>query len=96
MSNLSNGNLERRVKGEFRARCKLQNKRCVHCNQPIDYSAPRNHPESFEADHRYPVSTHPHLGYDPGNLMPSHSRCNRTRQDKPYQPMDSWVPANWG
>lgn len=94
MPNLSNRSLEIKVKGEFRERCKVRKARCAHCRQPIDYRLPRNHPDSFEADHRHPVSTHPHLGYDINNLLPSHSRCNRSRQAKPYEG-DKWVEANW-
>ncbi|MBO0676827.1 HNH endonuclease [Mycolicibacterium sp. S2-37] len=72
----------------------MRNARCVHCRQPIDYSAPRNHPESFEADHIYPVKTHPHRAYDPTNLQPSHSKCNRERGATPYV-AKKWVQPDW-
>lgn len=52
---------------------------CWLCGQRIDYRAPARHPDSFEPDHVYPVSTHPHLAEDPGNLRASHMRCNRAR-----------------
>lgn len=52
---------------------------CWLCGQPIDYGAPAYHPDGFEADHVYPVSTHPHLAGDPGNIRASHMRCNRAR-----------------
>ena len=95
MSNLSNGNLERKVKGELRARWRLQNAPCAYCHGAIEYSAPANHPLSLDAAHRYPVKTHPHLAYDPNNYVPSHARCNRSAQDEVFQPI-RWVEANWG
>lgn len=95
MSNLSNGALERRVKGEFRFRCKNRNARCAYCRQPISYAAPRNHPESFEAAHKLSVKTHPHLAYEPSNFIPSHSKCNRAEQANPYDPSRNWIEADW-
>ena len=95
MSNLSNRTLEAKVKGEFKYRCKLRNARCAYCRQPIDYNAPRNHRESFEAAHKLSVKTHPHLAYDPGNFIPSHSKCNRKEQANPFDPTAQWVEANW-
>jgi len=95
MSNLSNGELERKVKGEFRYRCEQRKARCAYCRQKIDYKAPRNHPESFEAAHKLPVKTHPHLAYDINNFIPSHSRCNRSAGAEPFED-HPWVEANWG
>ncbi len=95
LSNLSNGNLERKVKGQFRYQCKARNARCAYCKQQIDYSAPANSPLSFEAAHRLSVKTHPHLAYNPTNFVPSHSKCNRKAQDEPFTEI-TWVEANWG
>lgn len=96
MSNLSNGQLERKVKGEFRFRCQAQRARCAYCRQKIDYSAPRNHPESFEAAHKYPVKSHPHLAYDIELLRPSHSKCNRSAGAEILDEEAQWVIADWG
>ncbi|WP_228542423.1 HNH endonuclease [Nocardia sp. XZ_19_369] len=52
---------------------------CWRCGQAIAYEAPRFAPEGFEADHFYPVSTHPQLALDPANARASHMRCNRSR-----------------
>ena len=52
---------------------------CWICGQPIDYRAAPGTPDSWEPDHALPVSTHPELAYDPGNVMPSHCSCNRSR-----------------
>lgn len=96
MSNLSNRTLEDKVKGEFRYRCKAADKRCAYCNQKINYAAPRNHPESFEAAHIYPVKTHPHRAYDPSNFAPSHSKCNRSAGAEKMVLAPKWTEANWG
>lgn len=94
MSNLRNGNLEKKIKGALRYRCKARNARCSYCRQQIDYRAPRNHPESFEAAHKLAVKTHPHLAYDPNNFIPAHSKCNRKEQANPFQEK-KWVEANF-
>lgn len=64
-----------------RARADLRARRepCWLCGQRIDYSARPFTDDAFEADHVFPVSTHPHLALDPGNLRASHMRCNRAR-----------------
>ncbi|QCG77810.1 HNH endonuclease [Gordonia phage Reyja] len=64
---------------------------CYLCHQPIDYDAPANTPDAFEADHKLPLSTHPHLANDPTNLGPTHHRCNRGRGNKPLENNTSWV-----
>lgn len=33
-------------------------------------------------DHYLPVSRHPELEYDIGNVRPSHRKCNRSRKAK--------------
>lgn len=55
---------------------------CWLCRMDIDYDAKPQTPNAFEPDHLYPVSTHPHLADDPGNLMPSHCGCNRSRGNR--------------
>lgn len=94
MSNLRNGSLERKVKREFRQRCKATRAVCWLCRQPIDYSAAPQTPEAFEPDHYHPVESHPHLAYDMTNLRPSHCRCNRARQDTPPE-QRRWVQPDW-
>lgn len=75
-----------------RENLKMQRLPCWICRQPIDYEAPANHPESFEPDHYYPLSTHPQLANDPGNLRPSHSKCNRSRGNQaPTSDQSEWV-----
>lgn len=95
MSNLNNGHRERQVKGRFRYQCEQRNARCRYCRQLIDYKAPRNHPESFEAAHKQSVKTHPHRAYDPTNFIPSHSKCNRQAQADEFKERP-WTPANFG
>ena len=74
------------------ANLRAQRNPCHICKQPIDYDAPPHHPDSFEADHYYPESTHPNLATDPANVRASHSKCNRNRGNQPMQPT-RWVQA---
>jgi hypothetical protein len=60
----------------------------------IDYRAKRYEPNSFEADHAYPVSTHPQFAYDPARLRASHSRCNRARRAEEIT-HGEWVRPDW-
>lgn len=56
---------------------------CWICGQPIDYSLGISTcDEAWEADHYLPVSRHPELEYDVGNVRPSHRKCNRSRKAK--------------
>ncbi|MFC9769423.1 HNH endonuclease [Rhodococcus jostii] len=69
----------------LRENLRMQRRPCWLCGQVIDYDAPANDPEAFEPDHYFPVSTHPQLANDPGNLRASHSKCNRHRGNQPAQ-----------
>jgi 5-methylcytosine-specific restriction endonuclease McrA len=55
---------------------------CWICKEPIDYDAPANHPNAFEADHVIPRSKDMTLAEERANLAPSHCRCNRSRGNK--------------
>ncbi len=83
------------MKGEFKHRCRTAKLPCTWCRQPISYDAPPGSPDAFEADHLYPVSTHPQHAWNPNLLRPAHGRCNRSRGAKP-PPTSPWVQANWG
>lgn len=52
---------------------------CWICGQPIDYRAPARTPDAWEPDHFIPVSERPDLAFDPGNILPAHCSCNRSR-----------------
>ncbi|WP_406709351.1 HNH endonuclease [Trueperella pyogenes] len=65
---------------------------CAICGQPIDYSAPPNTPQAFELDHIIPKSKRPDLALDPGNLQPTHSICNRRKNNK-TQPLSLGNPS---
>ena len=71
----------RTLKKTFRTASEQTNEPCWLCGQPIDYTAPPEHPDAFELDHYHPVSTHPQLMEDPANFRPAHSSCNRSRGD---------------
>lgn len=64
----------------FRAQCERDGDSCWLCGQPIDYTIVDPYDDgSFEADHLYPVSTHPQFAADMENLRASHRACNSAR-----------------
>ena len=84
----------RELAKKFKAHAAAHNLACVHCRQPIDYNAKPGTPSAFEADHRKPLATHPHLAYVWSNIDPSHSSCNRSRGSQAAD-QGEWVAANW-
>jgi len=95
MSNLKNGHRDQRLKREHRERCRAARLSCHLCHQPIDYTiTTQNHPDRFESDHIISVKARPDLAYHPGNLAPSHLRCNRSRGANAL-PEGQWTPADW-
>ncbi|WP_158170965.1 HNH endonuclease [Rhodococcus sp. JT-3] len=86
------GHRWRKIRANHRAMCQARNAPCWLCGQQIDYDAPANAAESYEADHFHSVSTHPQLANDPENLRPSHSGCNRSRGNKAID-TDAWVQS---
>jgi len=52
---------------------------CWLCHCPINYAAEPGQPDAWEPDHIQEVDQHPELAYDPMNIAPAHSRCNRIR-----------------
>lgn len=96
----------RKLKRDFRDRCRRSNARCHLCvargdleRAVIDYAAPPLSPWSFEPDHIQPVETHPHLALLETNLAPSHSRCNRQRRHELLRRVGArqvqWVKPNF-
>lgn len=88
-----------RVGRELATRLKQQwaadNAPCWLCDQPIDYTAPPNHPDSVEADHVLPRKTHPELSLDPGNIKPAHSSCNRAKGERDAPPKIGVLSYPW-
>jgi len=84
----------RQIAADFKASCAARDARCWICKQAIDYGAPGQTPEGFEADHYRPVQTHPDLAYMVGNLRPSHVSCNRSRGSRPAV-VGEWVSADF-
>jgi 5-methylcytosine-specific restriction endonuclease McrA len=82
----------RKLKAEVRAR----RGRCCRCGQPIDYRLEWPDPDSFSVDHYpRPLSTHPHLAEDPGNLKPAHLRCNQAAGDRGPVPSLGQPSEDW-
>jgi hypothetical protein len=53
-------------------------------------------PDSFSVDHYpRPLSTHPHLAEDPGNLKPAHLRCNQAAGDRGPVPSLGQPSEDW-
>lgn len=74
----------RAIAARFRRECEEIGAPCWMCGQDIQYDQdPTAHPDAFHVDHFYPVSTHPDLALDPGNLRASHRSCNMARGDGP-------------
>jgi 5-methylcytosine-specific restriction endonuclease McrA len=68
---------------------------CCRCGQPIDYDLPAEHPDSFTVEHKRPLSTHPELAEDPGNLDAAHRRCNSSRGNSPAAPGLGVTSRDW-
>jgi 5-methylcytosine-specific restriction endonuclease McrA len=94
MTHLRHGQRWKQTADNFKHRCKMANLPCHICGQKINYRAKRT-PDSFEADHFYPISQRPDLIFNESNLRPSHASCNNQRGNKPIEPQRRWVAANW-
>jgi 5-methylcytosine-specific restriction endonuclease McrA len=68
---------------------------CWLCSQPIDYQLDWPDPQSFSVDHAQPLSTHPHLAEDPGNLRSAHLSCNSSRGAKAPRPALGVTSRDW-
>ncbi|PEG60044.1 HNH endonuclease [Mycolicibacterium boenickei] len=87
----------RKLAARFKAYCESIDAPCWLCREPIDYGLTTG-PDAFEPDHWLPRKTHPHLAFEPKNLLPSHSRCNRARQDTSPESIGTqqeWVRPAW-
>ena len=70
----------KRLRIQCYERDKARHAVCVHCGQPIDYTAkPSTTDDSYEPDHRVPVGNHPEYALLPENVQASHKKCNRAR-----------------
>lgn len=107
MNDLRSGRRYRKMRDDFIRRARHTNQHCWLCSQPIDYQAAKRTPQSPELDHAKPVSTHPHLVYEPTNFRIAHATCNHTRGAKPAAAhqhrmnakttaaQHDWAPATW-
>ena len=70
------------IRGMAYERDRKANAPCWWCGQAINYIVPPSStPDSWEGDHKIPVSKAPDLELDLNNVMPSHRHCNRSRGD---------------
>lgn len=51
---------------------------CARCGQRIDYSAPPEDPNSFNAGHIKSWADYPELREDPANLQQEHANCGKS------------------
>lgn len=74
---------------------------CYQCGQPLDWSIPyRDEHGNINTmagtiEHKQPLSTHPHLAEDPGNLAASHARCNMEAGNRNPKPSLGVFNVNW-
>lgn len=81
-----------KLKAEVRARREL----CCRCGQSIDYDLTYPDPNCFSVDHYpHPLSTHPHLAEDPGNLHAAHLDCNKNAGNRNPAPSIGVTSRNW-
>lgn len=84
------------LRAVFREECRTADSPCWMDGQPIAYDEPDGTTDdSFELDHYYPVSTHPHLELDPANFRPSHRLCNRSRGSGAPAPLIDNTSRDW-
>ncbi|QLQ11166.1 MAG: HNH endonuclease [Nocardioidaceae bacterium] len=94
----NHGRSTRRFKEQrrkFKQRCREHGAVCYHCEQPIDYDAGPDDPNSFNVDHQFPLSTHPHLAEDPANFLPSCAGCNKARGAGPIRRTLGETSRDW-
>jgi hypothetical protein len=96
MARRQHGQLGRTSSRWYRLRKQVRARREICCGQPIDYRLEWPDPYSFSVDHYpHPLSTHPWLGEDPGNLHAAHLRCNQAGQAKQPPPGLGEPPEDW-
>ena len=69
----------RRLRASLRKQAEARRDTCWICGQPIDYTAPTHHPDSWEPDHIQSPQDRPDLAEDPANIRSAHASCNRAR-----------------
>lgn len=78
-STRTRGRRSTEFRAELKAEWKAVNKACGICGQAtIHWDGDANQPESFELHHLRDPEHYPHLEFDLSNVVPSHSRCNRS------------------
>lgn len=96
MSNAGrSGRRWRTLKDNLLVSSRSQQRPCILCGQPIDYSLTSDHPEAFSVEHIKAWSTHPELREDPSNLAPSHSRCNKSKGARQNVPELGATSREW-
>lgn len=70
----------------LRDNLRAERRPCCRCGQPIDYTLPPRHPDSFSVEHVLPLSLHPELAEEPSNLDAAHMRCNSSRGNRDPKP----------
>jgi len=91
----------RELRAEMKAQWQPINAACALCGQAtIDWDAPPNEPNSFEMDHRISrqqahARGRPELDMDPGNMQPTHHRCNRSKGPRAAAPTIGENTEDW-
>lgn len=84
----------RAARTAYRTHAEIHRLPCWLDGEPIDYSLPKDHPDSWSWDHAVPLSKGRTvaevraLALDPGNFRSSHLACNKRRgNDDPHIPI---------
>lgn len=77
------------------ANLRAQRRPCCYCGQSIDYTLPAGDAASFTVEHIKPLSTHPNLAEDPGNLDAMHLACNASKGNRETKPGIGVTSENW-
>jgi HNH endonuclease len=92
------GRSERRDKldsARLKAMSAEQQRPCILCGQPIDYTLPADHPQSFTKEHVIPLSIRPDLAQDPTNYAPAHASCNKSAGNRERRPPVGDTSEQW-
>lgn len=94
-AHLDDSHWYRKQRDTFKQQGEATDAPCWICGQPIDYTAPRGHPQAHTLDHLHPVSTHPQLHDDPANWRHAHHACNSARGNRNITKQCSTLPHWW-
>lgn len=79
----------------LRNQIRSEHRPCCYCGQPIDYTLPATHAQSFTVEHKRPLSLHPEGAEDYDNLDAAHRSCNSSRGNGDPTPPIGATSRHW-